>query len=300
VVELLRDPYIPAIENAQWFLEANCKDEPPETMYPDTQSLAGRLEEQHAIDTFCAHCPVKSDCFDNALLQNDEWGIKGGLSESSRRALHKQFKKTGQLIADYTIRKGKEPQRLRPRSSLEYVPAAYQRLSKAALRACARSPFDRDDIQALNILSQGFMLGEVPPYDEYDNSTQQSVRNRLYSGLELSNIAGWQGPAFAVRRSIELKLLPIAFASEPPIEIASPEDQVILEFVSLNTPSYHISSLLGLPESTVKSRRGVIQRQLKARNSAHAVRRAYETGTFIFDPAGTEKIRQRRMALRKS
>ncbi len=70
-----------------WATDAACAG----TAHPDQfHPLPGAAEEIAAAKTTCASCPVSEKCLDEALDLNDRWGIRGGLSETERLALHRR------------------------------------------------------------------------------------------------------------------------------------------------------------------------------------------------------------------
>lgn len=62
-----------------WMLEAKCLDADPEAFFPEK---GGSTREAKRI---CATCPVRSECLDHALENDERFGIWGGLSERERR-----------------------------------------------------------------------------------------------------------------------------------------------------------------------------------------------------------------------
>lgn len=67
------------IEEQEWMLEAKCLDADPEAFFPEK---GGSTREAKRI---CAACPVREDCLDFALANDERFGIWGGLSERERR-----------------------------------------------------------------------------------------------------------------------------------------------------------------------------------------------------------------------
>jgi hypothetical protein len=56
-----------------------------------------RNEEVARIGEFCASCVVRADCLTNALQDNLTYGIQGGLTQLTRKPLHKFFNEHGTL-----------------------------------------------------------------------------------------------------------------------------------------------------------------------------------------------------------
>lgn len=66
-------------EGSDWMLEARCLDADPEAFFPEK---GGSTREAKRI---CAACPVRDDCLQYALENDERFGIWGGLSERERR-----------------------------------------------------------------------------------------------------------------------------------------------------------------------------------------------------------------------
>jgi len=62
-----------------WMLEARCLDADPEAFFPEK---GGSTREAKRI---CAACPVRDECLEYALENDERFGIWGGLSERERR-----------------------------------------------------------------------------------------------------------------------------------------------------------------------------------------------------------------------
>jgi WhiB family redox-sensing transcriptional regulator len=67
--------------NDNWPQLAHCKDD-PERMFV-------RGAEQNRAKTRCFGCPVRTECLAEALDNDLEWGVWGGLTERERRAVLK-------------------------------------------------------------------------------------------------------------------------------------------------------------------------------------------------------------------
>ncbi|MFO7779763.1 MAG: WhiB family transcriptional regulator [Nitriliruptoraceae bacterium] len=66
-------------DDRAWMLEAKCLDADPEAFFPEK---GGSTREAKRI---CGTCPVRSDCLEHALANDERFGIWGGLSERERR-----------------------------------------------------------------------------------------------------------------------------------------------------------------------------------------------------------------------
>lgn len=72
-----------ASDAREWMLDAKCLDADPEAFFPEK---GGSTREAKRI---CAACPVREDCLDHALLQEERFGIWGGYSERERRRMRR-------------------------------------------------------------------------------------------------------------------------------------------------------------------------------------------------------------------
>ena len=71
------------IEVLPWADEARCLVAEPDTFFPEK---GGSTREAKRI---CSGCPVKAECLDYALENDERFGIWGGLSERERRKLRR-------------------------------------------------------------------------------------------------------------------------------------------------------------------------------------------------------------------
>ncbi|OPE45977.1 transcriptional regulator [Mycobacterium intermedium] len=70
-------------EDRSWVTKAACK-----TADPDELFVRGAAQRKAA--TICRHCPVMQQCAADALDNQVEYGVWGGMTERQRRALLKQ------------------------------------------------------------------------------------------------------------------------------------------------------------------------------------------------------------------
>ncbi|MFT4289054.1 WhiB family transcriptional regulator [Nocardioides sp.] len=63
-----------------WAPRAACRTEQPDMLFV-------RGAEQNKVKQVCAACPVKTECLAEALDNQIEWGVWGGMTERERRAL---------------------------------------------------------------------------------------------------------------------------------------------------------------------------------------------------------------------
>ena len=66
--------------NEMWANAALCKKSAPDELFV-------RGAEQHKAKAVCGACPVRAECLAEALDNEIEWGVWGGLTERERRAL---------------------------------------------------------------------------------------------------------------------------------------------------------------------------------------------------------------------
>ena len=66
-------------EASEWTLRAKCRDLADE-LFPEGK-------DQKRARSVCIGCPVRSECLAEALDNQIEWGVWGGMTERERRAL---------------------------------------------------------------------------------------------------------------------------------------------------------------------------------------------------------------------
>lgn len=66
--------------NDDWATLATCKQNQPDELFV-------RGAAQNRAKQLCAGCPVKTECLAEALDNEIEWGVWGGMTERERRAL---------------------------------------------------------------------------------------------------------------------------------------------------------------------------------------------------------------------
>lgn len=64
-----------------WQDEAVCRTTDPEIFFPD------KGESTREGKKVCARCPVKAECLEHALANEERFGVWGGLSERERRRI---------------------------------------------------------------------------------------------------------------------------------------------------------------------------------------------------------------------
>ncbi|MER7047057.1 WhiB family transcriptional regulator [Streptomyces jumonjinensis] len=108
-----------------WQDQAACSTSPqhrvdPELFFPEPDEI----DRIAAAKTLCAQCPVRRTCLDTALENGDRDGIRGGLTEEERDALHSKL-----------------PQRLDYTRINETLAGRDVHLSRAERRAVARDAY---------------------------------------------------------------------------------------------------------------------------------------------------------------
>jgi WhiB family redox-sensing transcriptional regulator len=66
--------------NADWSRQARCNEARPDELFV-------RGAAQNRAKQMCAGCPVRTECLAEALDNQVEWGVWGGMTERERRAL---------------------------------------------------------------------------------------------------------------------------------------------------------------------------------------------------------------------
>lgn len=76
------------MKNARWMDDAACQGMNLNTFFPDTPGLNPQIIQAKLA---CLNCPVKNDCLDHAL-KNNEHGIWGGTTEQQRKRLRREHR----------------------------------------------------------------------------------------------------------------------------------------------------------------------------------------------------------------
>jgi WhiB family transcriptional regulator, redox-sensing transcriptional regulator len=66
--------------NQDWAAQAACRGQQPDKLFV-------RGAEQNKAKQVCGACPVRTECLAEALDNQIEWGVWGGMTERERRAL---------------------------------------------------------------------------------------------------------------------------------------------------------------------------------------------------------------------
>jgi WhiB family redox-sensing transcriptional regulator len=66
--------------------QALCIGEDPELFFPETGNVTKQIRLAKEI---CGLCPIVEKCLDNAILNDEEYGIWGGATVSERRTIRR-------------------------------------------------------------------------------------------------------------------------------------------------------------------------------------------------------------------
>ena len=83
VAEALRRIGAWDVSRTAWVSKALCR-----SIDPDQLFVSGKAQSKAAV--ICRHCPVVAECLADALDNQMEFGVWGGMTERQRRALLKQ------------------------------------------------------------------------------------------------------------------------------------------------------------------------------------------------------------------
>ena len=72
--------YVMTTWNDDWASQAQCKQTRPDELFV-------RGAAQNRAKQLCGGCPVKTECLAEALDNQIEWGVWGGMTERERRAV---------------------------------------------------------------------------------------------------------------------------------------------------------------------------------------------------------------------
>jgi len=75
---------IAAATRPAWHQHGACRGADPNLFFP------ARGESVKEAKAVCARCPVRAECLEYALTNQEKFGVWGGLSERERRQLRRQ------------------------------------------------------------------------------------------------------------------------------------------------------------------------------------------------------------------
>ena len=70
--------------NHDWASDGRCRRTGPDALFV-------RGAAQNRAKQLCSGCPVRTECLSEALDNEIEWGVWGGMTERERRALMRRF-----------------------------------------------------------------------------------------------------------------------------------------------------------------------------------------------------------------
>ena len=82
--DMVIDGFEPDPEEVHWSDFADCQYTDPEAFYPEK---GGSTREAKKV---CRGCPVRTECLEYALDNDEKFGIWGGMSERERRLLKRR------------------------------------------------------------------------------------------------------------------------------------------------------------------------------------------------------------------
>ena len=71
----------------EWHEQAACRGAGNEQFYPPRGRHSN--EVQKVVAAYCDHCPVRAECLEASMANNERWGIWGGLTEYHRKKIRK-------------------------------------------------------------------------------------------------------------------------------------------------------------------------------------------------------------------
>ena len=84
-----------------WTPRAACREAKPDELFV-------RGAEQNKAKQLCGGCPVRTECLAEALDNQIEWGVWGGMTERERRALLRRQPKSSWRVLLETARDAKQ------------------------------------------------------------------------------------------------------------------------------------------------------------------------------------------------
>jgi WhiB family redox-sensing transcriptional regulator len=69
------------VSDPRWRELALCAQTDPEAFFPEDGNLV------QVAKRICAMCDVKGDCLEDALTEEEQWGVRAGMPERLRRAM---------------------------------------------------------------------------------------------------------------------------------------------------------------------------------------------------------------------
>lgn len=101
--------------NDNWAQSAACRQGTPDELFV-------RGAEQHRAKVVCGGCPVKTECLAEALDNEIEWGVWGGMTERERRAV---LRRRPHVTSWRALLQTAREEQLRSQGVVEAAPAAH-------------------------------------------------------------------------------------------------------------------------------------------------------------------------------
>lgn len=79
------------LDSPHWMQRALCGDADPEDFYSHPEDKDMDPTRTARALRVCARCPVRSECLNWALEQDDHWAIMGGQTPRQRKATHRRM-----------------------------------------------------------------------------------------------------------------------------------------------------------------------------------------------------------------
>ena len=75
------------LRDSKWLQDAACQDVDDASIFFSHNGHTEGLQDVYEAKLYCAECPVREECLDHAMTNNERYGIWGGLDEKERRRL---------------------------------------------------------------------------------------------------------------------------------------------------------------------------------------------------------------------
>lgn len=81
----------PAMMDRPWTDFAECLGHDPDMFFPEIDLETDGVGRATTADAkkICSHCPVVSECLEDALTRNDMFGVRGNTSPAQRRVMRR-------------------------------------------------------------------------------------------------------------------------------------------------------------------------------------------------------------------
>lgn len=65
-------------EPGEWRMEAACLEVDPELFFPIATRVESRQSDAKKAARHCLRCPVRTECFQDAIATGEQYGVRGG------------------------------------------------------------------------------------------------------------------------------------------------------------------------------------------------------------------------------